>query len=466
MEERQLKSFNCTVAFLLCLIFVPTSFAESDDEVELVIDVIDGIRNPVPYSGYIEITFLGNSTESIIFEEIAIDWGNKDITQITLNKTLIGIGSEYQQVHAISSSKNILSASNIPELSARISKGIYREKITIDPNRIFNDGFLPNKEKIINIKLFYIYNNEHKVIRDKFKLKILPKITEPKVRTNQRISIADVPLQTSNYYYGDLHVHTGYSSLVGGYDGDPLTADNCLLELTSSFGPTIPDLRDQANALGLNWLSITDHSYCLDTDRFNNEQAWSLGNSTSDFIIIPSEELSVDDIPDDGSDGERFCNYPNDDNIAHLGAHGISSFIPGGMCNEQISAQQGIDEVKRLGGIPIINHPYGGDFGYWQVDAWDWEANLSASGETGVEIWNGNTPDQASINFWVSRLLRGLKTYAFSGTDNHSAASDEVVNGVYISGSFNKANLIEALNKGHVFVSNSPFLSLKSRTDN
>ncbi len=461
-----MKAFIFIIALLLFSIFVSTSFAASEDKVELVINVIDGIRNPVPYSGYIEITFLGNSTESIFLKEIGVDWGNKDIRRITLNKTLIGIGSEYQEVHAISSSKNILSASNIPELTARISKGIYREKITIDPNKIFNDGFVPNNEKIINIKIFYIYNNEHKVIHDKLKLKILPKITEPKVRTNQRISIANVPLQMSNYYYGDLHVHTGYSSWVGGYDGDPLTADNCLLELTSVNGPTIPDLRDQAIAQGLNWLSITDHSYCLDTNSFNNVQDWSLGNSTSDFIIVPSEELSVDDIPDDGSDGEPFCFLPNDDNIAHLGAHGISSFIQGGMCNEQINAQQGIDEVKRVGGIPIINHPYGGDFGYWQVDAWDWEANLSTRGETGVEIWNGNTSDQASINFWVSRLLRGLKTYAFSGTDNHSAASDEVVNGVYISGSFNKINLLEALNKGHVFVSNGPFLSLKSRFDN
>ncbi|MCZ7391735.1 MAG: CehA/McbA family metallohydrolase [Candidatus Methanoperedens sp.] len=462
-----MKSFNCTVAFLLCLILAPTSFAESDDNVELTLDIIDHIRDPVPYPGNIEIAFLGSSNETIFLKEITVDWGNKNISIITLNKTLTGIGSDYQKLRNISSTRQQnLTPSDISALSARISEGVYREKIIVDPSKIFNDGFAPDREKIIHLELFYIYNNKSKAISKDIVLKILPEIIEPQIKADTRISISSIPIASSSYYYGDLHVHSGYSSLIGGYDGDMLTPDDaCSYELQSWWGSTIPDLRDQAQALGLNWFSLTDHSYCLDPDKFNNVRDWSQGNSTPDFIIIPSEELSVQDMPDDGSDGEPFCNYPNNDNVAHLGAHAISTFIPGGMCNGQISAQQGIDEVKSLGGFPIINHPFGGDFGYWQVDAWDWEANLSTSGETGVEIWNGESPDEVSINFWVSRLLRGLKTYAFSGTDEHGGASDEVVNGVYVSGSFNKANLIDALNKGHVFISNAPFLSLKSRTD-
>jgi hypothetical protein len=467
-----MKSFIYVIAFLLFLISVPAGFAVSDGKVELTVNVIDGIRTPVPYPGHIEIYFLGDSNETIILKDIVVDWGNKNITRIALNKTLVGVGSEYRKLRDISSVKNINDStkSDISELSMRISEGTSREKIVVDPGKIFDDGFEPRKEKTIYFELFYIYNNESKVIHEELVLKILPQIIEPQVKVNKEtaispISISSVPQASDSYYYGDLHVHSGYSTLIGGYDDVPITGDECGYELEAWYGSTIPELRNQSQALGLDWLSITDHSYCLDPVKFSNVQDWSLGNSTSDFIIIPSEEVSVDDIPDDGSDGEPFCNYPNDDNVAHLGGHGISSFISGGMCNDQLNAQQGIDEVKRLGGFPIINHPWGGDWQSIDTDAWDWEANLSTNGETGVEIWNGATPDEGSINFWVSRLLRGLKTYAFSGTDRHDAASDEVVDGVYVPGTFDKVNLIEALNKGHVFVSNAPFLALKSRTD-
>lgn len=463
-----MKIFRCIIYALLFSILVPTSLAASENNVELTFNIISHARNPVPYPANLEITFIGDSNETIYLKEMVVNWGNNNISKIVLNKTLTGIKSEYQKLLNIRAGKNEsnLTALNTSELITKISKGIYREEIIINPGKIFNDGFIPGKEKMIYLELIYMQKNQSKISQSDFKLRVYPPFVRRPAKLDKRFSTSSVPPDNSNYYYGDLHVHTGYSSILGGYDGNILTFDNCGDEKNSFYGETIPNIRDGAIFLGLDWLSITDHSYCLDTTEFNNIRNWSPGNSTSTFQIIPGEEVSVDDIPDDGTDGEPLCNWPDDDNVAHLGGHDISSFISGGLCNDQPdNAQQGIDEVKSLGGIPIINHPFGGDFMNSTFDAWDWEANLSSSGEIGVEIWNGNSSNNISRYFWVSRLLRGLKTYAFAGSDTHYEASDAAVNGVYVSNSFNKANLLDGLNKGHVFVSNGPFLSLKNSTN-
>ncbi len=458
------------IYMLLFSILVSASFAASEEKVNLKVDLIDNIRNPNPgiYPGYLEITFLGDFNETIFLKDMIIDWGNSNTRVILLNETLTGIKNDYQMLNNIRARKKEynLTALNISELRINVSKGIHRERIIVDPPKIFNEGFIPGKEKTIHFDLIYIFNNKSNILRQDFTMKVIPPFIKRPAKVDQTFSISSVPPDISSYYYGDLHVHTGYSSWLGGYDGNEQTFDNCGEEIYSSYGSTIPDLRDQAIFFGLDWLSITDHSYCLDTNEFNNIRYWSQGNSTSSFQIIPGEEASVDDIPDDGSDGEPLCNWPNDDNVAHLGGHNISSYISGGLCNDQpYNAQQGIDEVKQSGGIPIINHPYGGDFMNWGTDTWDWEANSNSSNETGVEIWNGNSSNNISINFWVSRLLRGNKTYAYAGSDTHDTASDNAVNGVYISGTFNITNLLDGLNKGHVFITNGPFLSLQNRTD-
>lgn len=90
---------------IIWLIFVQTSFAASDDKVELEFHILNHIRNPIPYPGYIEIIYLWDSNEKIILKEIILDWGN-DITRIPLNETLLGIGDEYREFQNISITNN------------------------------------------------------------------------------------------------------------------------------------------------------------------------------------------------------------------------------------------------------------------------------------------------------------------------------------------------------------------------
>ncbi len=257
----------------------------------------------------------------------------------------------------------------------------------------------------------------------------------------QGLTISQKPPPPAGWYWGDLHLH---SDISGG--------DNCPIE--NAYGAaetnpppdyTIEELKEQAKGKGAGWTSITDHSYCFQSGQFEGlkNRVSTLNANDNQFMVLMGEEVSVDE------------SCTNLDIAAHMGAHGISSFIPGGMAGD-LTDQQGIDEVKRQGGISIINHPSGTDWhGY---DGWDWQCK-NVGGETGVEIWNEGfgEDDLKNIEFWKERLGKGTKTFAFGGSDSHDAAMDVVRNDCYLS-EFSLDGLKVALKSGRCTVTNGPTL--------
>ncbi len=270
-------------------------------------------------------------------------------------------------------------------------------------------------------------------------------------------------VSAATWYPGDLHRHTGFST-VAGYDG--VSSSECSLELEDPTGYTIEELKEQIDAAGIHfWLSLTDHSYCLDSTEWNTVESDASTYSDSNVLFLPSEEVSVEE-DCAGYWDEGLCGGL--DSTGHLGAHGISTFIESDgeeWCPEWPNSQDTINDIN-INGFSIINHP--------EATHWDWESMSCTSSETGIEVWNGewdsdsgtyDTNDENAVDVWKQELLDGKGVYAYGGSDSHDGVDTTVYNYAYLD-SFNVANLETALSSGKSTVSNNGLIYLEVLGEN
>ena len=176
-----------------------------------------------------------------------------------------------------------------------------------------------------------------------------------------------------SWYKGNVHTHT-----------------------TNSDGDSSPDKVVQwYKSHKYNFLVISDHNYLtktapLDTDK--NDQ----------FILIPGEEITSK-------------------NALHLNALGIKEVIPAASGNNKIEIiQQNIDNTRRGGGIPIINHP---NF-HWAVSGETIKKTKNCchfelfNGHPGVNNFGGGGfPSTEEI--WDDVLSSGKRMYGVASDDAH-----------------------------------------------
>ncbi len=271
---------------------------------------------------------------------------------------------------------------------------------------------------------------------------------------------------TVSVHAGDLHVHSCHGEAVGAC---PPSTDCTAESLQTSGSFSYAELRSQYEALGLDWFTATDHSYCINSDaEYAAIVAEAQAVTDASFLCVPDIELSSDEEgPQVGSDsGDILCLGLTSAN--HMGAHGITSRMEGGddgllgFCNGLFSdALEGFKanaaEIRAQGGYPVINHPAASSFA--------WNSFAETEGQEagmmhGVEIWNGatRTGQGGDVAAWVQWLLAGRILYAYSGSDTHDEAFDFGANHVLVEGSVDPESLIDALRAGSVYVSNGPSL--------
>lgn len=271
-------------------------------------------------------------------------------------------------------------------------------------------------------------------------------------------------------HVGDLHVHSCAGEAVGAC----APYGNCAAESLQTSGSfTYAQLVTQFQALGMDWFTATDHSYCI-----NSGSEWSQlvadanAASTPGFFCLPHMELSSDEVgPQVGSDlGDALCLGTTSAN--HMGAHFITNRIPGGssgllgFCDGLFSDvledfTDNIANIRAQGGLPIANHPSSDSFG-WNSRAQT--QGIEANGLHGVEIWNDafTSGQGGNVASWVNWLLDGRILYAYSGSDTHDAAFDFGANHVItLGGAFDEAALLDGLRAGRVYISNGPSLILE-----
>ena len=267
---------------------------------------------------------------------------------------------------------------------------------------------------------------------------------------------------------GDLHVHSCHGEAAGAC----APSGNCAaesLQLSGSF--TYAQLKSQYQALGLDWITATDHSYCIDSPSEYGTVTNECSTLTNaNFIAIPDIELSSDEVgAQQGSDlGDAICLGATQSN--HMGAHGISTWKHGGQeafwgfcdgifTDELDSFPLNIDKIRNEGGYPIANHPADSSFGWNSVVGL---TGIESNDVHGIEIWNGATMSGqgGNVGMWVDWLEGGRILYAYSGSDTHDNAFAFGANHVLLEANqaFNPGQLQRAIKEGSVYVSNEHVL--------
>jgi len=231
-----------------------------------------------------------------------------------------------------------------------------------------------------------------------------------------------------NWYYGDTHYHSFYT-------------DNVL-----EFGAPVELTKIVGKSIGFNWVTITDHSFDLDANRWNNLVSDSNIWSDTKFKILPSEEISCT-VP-----GGIYQKYN------HYLAYGITQFIPGGEWEDGTGSHYSCSELVSIvngqGGFGYPAHPMDSDpF----RDPWrDYSLNFK-----GLEIWNGEgniIKLEEGLNKWKELLLSGRKIFIEAGSDAHgdfNSGFGKVRTMVFIP-NLGNSEILSALKYGHSIMTNGP----------
>ena len=272
-------------------------------------------------------------------------------------------------------------------------------------------------------------------------------------------------LAGTTVHAGDLHVHSCHGEAT---NACAPSADCAAETLQTSGSFTYAQLKTQYQALGLDWMTATDHSYCINDDaEYLAIVAETAAISDGAFLAIPDIELSSSEQgPQTGSDtSDLLCLFGDAQN--HMGAHGITARKPGGsdgfagFCNGVSAFDANVAAIRAEGGYAVANHPSASAFGWNSVAAL---TGQEAAGLHGIEIWNGPfvSGQGGDVGAWVSWLLGGRVLFAYSGSDTHDAAFDFGANHVLLDGSpFTEESLESALKAGRLYVSNGPALVLE-----
>ena len=151
----------------------------------------------------------------------------------------------------------------------------------------------------------------------------------------------------------------------------------------------------------------------------------------------------------------------------HLGTLGLAErFVPEG------DLVADVQRVKDLGGIPFIPHPAGWYPTVRYTDEQKEALNLLGDSFI-IEIINGanqvfnayDVTDEMSIELWDKHLCMGKKVTAMGNSDAHLPQGiGDIWTGV-MTEEFSMEGVLDAVRKGHTFVSDAPVVDLTLQED-
>ncbi|HEY8172184.1 MAG TPA: CehA/McbA family metallohydrolase, partial [Dehalococcoidia bacterium] len=225
------------------------------------------------------------------------------------------------------------------------------------------------------------------------------------------------------WYRGDLHAHSEHS------DG----------------ANTVEEIVDYTRRVGLEYFALTDHNTISHWDELARINADA---SSPGPLLIPGEEITM---------------YGG-----HANVWGLEDWIDfRGSDSDKVRAL--VEEANRRGSMFSINHP---DSPIpWLHD--------SVRSYQAVEVWNAPWRwfNEPALVRWEDHLQRGERLVAVGGSDSHCVPPAKMTqpNGpgepctwVYLEGALTQRAVLEAVERGHVFISeapNGPFIEMRADTD-
>ena len=275
------------------------------------------------------------------------------------------------------------------------------------------------------------------------------------------------------WYPGELHVHTSYG-------GDQV-----------EFGAPLEALRETAQAIGLEWVALTDHSYNLDDYEDNylqddpdllkwkklHEHVEHLNRENHKVTLVPGEEVT--------------CRSAAGRNV-HLLVLGNDNFLKGSGDSAQkwfrTRSEHSVAEALNLlseAAFCTAAHPFAHvpvlerllvRRGLWQ------ETDLKLPRLDGWQVLNGKDDDgfRRGLEAWKRCLLAGERKYICAGNDAHGNFNrfrlvklpmiglhehrhhifGRFMTFVKTEGKPTIQSIIAALKRGEAFISSGPALEL------
>ncbi|MEA3500744.1 MAG: hypothetical protein U9R41_07000, partial [Candidatus Marinimicrobia bacterium] len=284
-----------------------------------------------------------------------------------------------------------------------------------------------------------------------------------------KIFIASESFPNSDkFLWSDLHIHSFY------------THDQV------EFGAPVETISKTAEAIGLNSIAITDHSYDLDDTlgehylpdkdftRWKNLKTDSEKYSTENLSILFGEEVSCGNKK---NQNVHFLVINNEKFIAGNG-DGAENWLkrkPNHFCKD-------IKKMTQKNALLIAAHPNEKvpflqkillNRGNWSFKQSEWL--------NGFQIMNGKINDKLdeSIKLWAEQLIEGKKFFIYAGNDSHGnfnkyrqiktpmislTENDEQLLGKHRTGTIannNKSDILNSLKNGKCFITNSFSIDIK-----
>jgi hypothetical protein len=226
----------------------------------------------------------------------------------------------------------------------------------------------------------------------------------------------------AGWYRGDLHAHTIHSD--GSWD--------------------IPELVAYLRGRGLDFVTLSDHNTI-------SGLAQHRSLAESGFVAIGGIELST------------FYGH-----ALALGVHEWFDWRIG--TERELTMPELAQRVLDAGRFFVIAHPMAP--GDPECCGCHWEhLDMLPGNAPAVEIWNGWWDDynEQGVQLYYSWLNAGHRLVATSGTDIHGRppadAQGRAASNVVYAGSFSEDGILNALKRGHSYISAGPELLLDARTD-
>lgn len=419
-------------------------------KVIIEVDAPPVLRRPVSFPVAVIVTNTGEKGQDLVLEELQVqdvDHPERHRTRLVVGARLEGIGRDLEEFDKLKEKVRKAKEQGVepgvgPEEMRKkeknLEKGKRITKVTVDLQQ-YAAELKPGK--VLRLKVSVVVREATPGGNEGTKGSVISKIKEIPVEPPLERPPVPPGASHSDWYFGDTHTHSTY------------TWDYW-------FGNgiyTIPELKSLALAAGLDWITLTDHSYCLDSSKYAAIKNETTSLCDGNFSFLYGEELSVREI----KDGQTA-----DLDTAHYAAVLNETFIPSvtnifRQCSSPDS-QQGIDQVKQAGGAVVINHPGWGD--RWPES---WNFNLKTypwtHGETGIELINGpwDDPDLGAFTRWVEqRLLKGEKVAAFAASDTESQNQLGTAMTVPYTPANTQQNIKTTLLQGRHYVTTGPGLAI------